>query len=348
MAGTTRFAVVVASILLLLPGLLRPCTSFVFQSKGTLIFGSNYDNSIWPGLLFVNRKGVQKTGWEPGTTGRVAQWTAKYGSVTFNVAGLQLAWAGMNEAGLVMSTMLLSGTKNPPPDERPPLRSAFWMQYLLDTCASVEEVVAADKAVRMSETVDHYLVADSTGDAAAVEFLDGRMVVHRGESMPFKVLANWPYAKCAEALKRGETKDLRPYHSVARMSRVVERLKAFGSRGKGPAVDMAFETLADVDSDSTQWSIVFDIAGRVVHFRSSRNTERRSIDLQKLDFACGQPVGTLDVHAPLRGDISAAFKPYEPEAGVAFTLRFLKESGIAFPEEQIRALLQAFESFPCK
>jgi len=185
MKRKSRRLAVLGSILLLAPGLLRPCTSFVFQKQ----------------------------------------------------------------------------TKNPPPDERPPLRSAFWLQHLLDTCATVEEVAASERAVRMSETVDHYLAADASGDVAAVEFLEGRAVVH---------------------------------------------------------------------------------------FRSSRNMERRSIDLHKLDFACGQPVGMLDVHAPLRGDISAAFKPYDPEAGVAFTLRFLKESRIAFPEEQIRALLKALESFPCK
>ncbi|HUU18194.1 MAG TPA: hypothetical protein VMW72_13680 [Sedimentisphaerales bacterium] len=77
------------------------CTSFVLKVNKTLLFGSNYDNDIWPGLLYVNKKNVKKMGWEPGTTGEIAEWVSEYGSVTFNVAGYQLAWAGMNEKGLV-------------------------------------------------------------------------------------------------------------------------------------------------------------------------------------------------------------------------------------------------------
>ncbi len=348
MSRKIRLAAVPVLMLFLMPSYLLPCTSFVSHERGTLVFGSNYDNDIWQGLLFVNRRGLRKTGWEPSTSGTIAQWTARYGSVTFSVAGLQLAWAGMNEAGLVMSTMALSETQNPPPDERPPLRSALWMQYMLDTCATVEEVVAAEKAVRISETWDHYLVADASGAVAAIEFLAGRMVVHRGESLPFGVLANKPYTASVETLKTADMKDVRPYDSVGRMSRVVERLETFGSSGKGPGVDMAFETLAMVGGDATQWSIVFDIAERVVHYRSSRNEARRSIDLSKLDFDCGQPTGVLDVHAPLSGEISADFMPYDPEAGTAFTLRFLRESEIQIPEDQVRTLLETFESFPCR
>ena len=79
----------------------QACTSFCLDNAGGAVFGSNYDNEIWEGLLFVNKRGVTKTGWEAGTTGRYARWTAEYGSVTFNLAGAQMAWAGMNEVGLI-------------------------------------------------------------------------------------------------------------------------------------------------------------------------------------------------------------------------------------------------------
>jgi hypothetical protein len=38
------------------------CTSFVLKANKTLLFGSNYDNDIWPGLLYVNKKNVKKMG----------------------------------------------------------------------------------------------------------------------------------------------------------------------------------------------------------------------------------------------------------------------------------------------
>ncbi len=84
----------------------RACTSFCLDNAGQAMFGSNYDNEIWEGLLFVNKRGVTKTGWEAGTSGRYAHWTAEYGSVTFNLAGVQMAWAGMNEAELGIAALI--------------------------------------------------------------------------------------------------------------------------------------------------------------------------------------------------------------------------------------------------
>jgi penicillin V acylase-like amidase (Ntn superfamily) len=149
------------------------CTSFCLDNDGHGVFGSNYDNEISEGLLFVNQRGVTKNGWEAGTSGKVARWTAQYGRVTFNLAGVQMAWAGMNEAGLVISTMWLGETSNPAPDERPPLVSALWAQYQLDTCGTLEDVMVNDSRVRIGDNVNHYLICDRSGACAAVEFLNG-------------------------------------------------------------------------------------------------------------------------------------------------------------------------------
>jgi len=41
------------------------CTSFCLDEGGHALLATNYDNQIWEGLLFVNKRGVTKTGWEP-------------------------------------------------------------------------------------------------------------------------------------------------------------------------------------------------------------------------------------------------------------------------------------------
>ena len=332
---------------LILPAALRPCTSFVWKRGEILLFGSNYDNSIWQGRLFINQKNVRKQGWEPSAAGAVHSWTSRYGSVTFSVAGLQLAWAGMNEAGLVLSTMALSETRNPNPDERPPLRSPLWMQYLLDTCASIDEVIAADKTVRISETQDHYLIADASGRTAVVEFLEGKTVFHSGDMLPIPALANKPYDACVARLGRGLPSTVDSYDSAARMKRVFDFGKNLLKKTADQAVDDAFAALKNVSSSFTQWSIVFDIPGRTIHFLSSRNPNRRWIELRTLDFTCGKSLRWLDVHADMKGDISRGFAEYDPEASAAFTLRFLKEFGLQMPESDVRDLLSLFESFTC-
>ena len=80
---------------------------------------------------------------------------------------------------------------------------------MLDTCGTVEEVIAADPQVRIFETVDHYLVADRQGNCAAIEFLDGQMVYHTGEKLPVKALTNSTYEGSIRVLEGGEAWALR-------------------------------------------------------------------------------------------------------------------------------------------
>ena len=73
------------------------CTSFCLDNDGFAVFGTNYDNQIHEGMIFVNKRNVAKTALDASTTGETASWVSQYGSVTFNVAAYQYAWAGMNE-----------------------------------------------------------------------------------------------------------------------------------------------------------------------------------------------------------------------------------------------------------
>jgi penicillin V acylase-like amidase (Ntn superfamily) len=326
------------------------CTSFCLDNGGQAVFGTNYDNQIWEGLLFVNQRGVTKSGWEAGTSGRYAFWTAEYGSVAFNLAGVQMVWAGMNEAGLTVSTMWLGETRNPAPDERPPLVSPLWLQYQLDTCATLEEVMANETRVRISDAVDHYLICDRSGACAAVEFLEGQTVFHSGDDMPVKVLTNHAYQKAVAAWQVGRLRE----NSVQRFGIAADRVTAFEATDPASAVDYAFETLAQVSGQATggsptQWSIVFDTQNLRVHFRTSRNEQVRSVDFAKLDFTCGSPVRVLDIHAPLSGDISQDLDRFTFEANLQHTLGFIEKYGrIELSPLEVEVLERGLTSFRCE
>ncbi len=184
-----KFLLIVAVFLLSSPTVVA-CTSFVLDNNDFAIFGANFDNRIHEGLLFINRRNVTKTILDPSTTGEYAEWTSKYGSVSFNIVGYQFAYTGMNEAALVISSMALDITENPAPDERPPLETAIWVQYQLDNARTIEDVIASDLVVRIANTTDHYLVSDRTGNSAVIEFIEGKMVVHTDEAVPVKALTN--------------------------------------------------------------------------------------------------------------------------------------------------------------
>jgi penicillin V acylase-like amidase (Ntn superfamily) len=332
------------------PAVEGACTSFCLDNGSQAVFGTNYDNEIWEGLLFVNKRGVTKTGWEAGTNGKYARWTAEYGSVTFNLAGVQMAWAGMNEAGLAISTMWLGETHNPAPDERPPLISALWIQYQLDTCATVQEVMANDARVRIADTVDHYLVCDRLGECAAVEFLEGRTVFHTGDSLPVKVLTNHGYQKAAGAWQVGRL----PGNSLERFGIAADRVTEFQPADSASAVAYALDTLDRASGQATggsptQWSIVFDTKNLRVHWRTSRNSEIRSVDFARLDFACDTPVEMLDVHAPVSGDVSNDLGRNTFEANLRQTLNFLEKWGGAdLSPLEVEVLERGLEAFPCE
>ncbi len=333
---------------LAVPRPLFPCSSLVLLQKGFPVFGTNYDNDFAPGQIFINKRGVRKTGWEAGTKGRVAAWTSRYGSVTIACAGYQLAWGGMNEAGLVFSTMLLSETRVPPSDERPPLAGATWWQYVLDTCATIEDLKKAAANVRISDTSDHYLVCDRTGACAVVECLDGELMIRSGKDLPVRALTNDSYQKCLDRRASKTPASPQLYNSFNRFSRLAEGLANFQGGSAAASVEKAFDLLANVASGSyTRWSFVCDTDNRVFYLKSYKNPKIRFVDLKKIDFACGR-TAMLDAHADLQGDITGAFHDYSHEEVFAHMVKALKYFRPDVPGETVRQVLALFESFTCE
>jgi penicillin V acylase-like amidase (Ntn superfamily) len=207
------------------PSASQLCTSFCLDNGDHCVFGTNMDHgTIKIGQVFVNKRHVMKTGWQSSTSSEYARWISKYGSVTFNLVGYQLAWGGMNEAGLMISTVSLLETEESAPDERPPLVSSFWVQYQLDNYSTVEEVIASDALVRSTERSDHYLVCDRKGDCAVIEYLGGEMVAYTGLSLPVQALTNSTYQDSLTALENGN------YWKV----------EVFGVNSAGPAAKAGF------------------------------------------------------------------------------------------------------------
>ena len=350
MHAKRRHSVIVLLVLLglILPRPASPCSSLAFLNRGYLVFGTNYDNPFAPGLLFVNKRGVRKSGWEVGTTGKAAAWVSRYGSVTISCVGYQLAWGGMNEAGLVFSTMMLSETRPPAPDERPPLAGAFWWQYMLDTCATIEDVRKAAESVRISDTQDHYLACDRTGAVAVVECLDGRLVIRTGKDLPVAALANGPYQECLDHWTSKAPGPADPYYSVNRFSRLAGGLAAFKGGSAGKAVEHAFGMLAGVAASNTRWSFVCDTGARVFYLKSHKNSKLRSVDLKRIDFSCDRPTAMLDAHADLEGDITGAFHDYSHEEVAAHMTKALAYFRPDVPADLVTQVLSLFESFACE
>jgi len=289
------------------------CTTICLGGNDRPVVAYNYDFHPSEGLVLVNKRGtIKRSRIEPGGM----TWTSRYGSVTFNQFGRDNPTTGMNEKGLMVSLMWLDGTEYPPPDSRPATGILEWIQYNLDTHASVAEFAANAESVRpMSATPIHYLFADAGGDAAVVEFLAGRLVLHRGATLPVRALANSTYADSVRAFDAAKAAGAVPA-SGGSLDRFVRG--AMLARNAGDPIARGFSVLASVASPGyTRWSIVYDLSSGAIHFRTDTNPAIRSLSVARLDFSCRAPVLMLDVTAPGSGDITARLVGYTRAANRA-------------------------------
>lgn len=295
------------------------CSTLCLRHDGRIVFGKNYDWGVEDGMLIVNKRGVRRSADARGAaSGSRASWTAKYGSVTFNQYGRDFPSGGMNEAGLVIELMWADGSRYPRPDARPSVDCLEWVQYQMDTAATVADVIASDARVRIQSDVPlHFLTADRGGNVATIEFIGGKLVAHTGTNLPVAALTNNFYADSVKFLERASAGGHIPGDggSMARFARAATRVKNFKG---GDAVAYVFETLANVaNGDYTKWSIVYEIDRARIHFRTLSNRSIRTLAMKDVDFSCATPVTVLDLKHGAAGDIAGAMRPYTREANLA-------------------------------
>lgn len=300
----------------------QPCTTFSYEGQGERIFAKAYDWHLSHGQLVVNKRHVQKKAFElfPGDSG--VAWTSEYGSVTFNQYGREFPNAGINEAGLVVEVMVLASSQYPNNATTSYNESQF-VQYQLDRHASVAEVLADLNASRVSlvRVPLHYLVCDTSGACATIEGIAGNWVVHTGATLPVQTLTNDTYASSVSTLagyKGFGGKANIPtsgLDSLTRFVRAADHVAKYD--GVGDPVSWAFAGLAKVSGSSTQWRIVYEQTSRKFHFATQGVAAIRSVDTTAFDYTCGSTVKTLDLAAPLSGDVTNDFVAYDATVNAA-------------------------------
>jgi choloylglycine hydrolase len=348
------------------------CTTFQLIHSGKIFVGKNYDWMVPDGLVMVNKRGIAKTAYQSTVDntglGEPATWVSKYGSISFVQYGRELPAGGMNEAGLVVESMgLFRNIKNkkfPEPDERVSILMQQWKQYQLDNSATVADVIASDKFLRIRPkkgTHNHFLVSDRQGDCAVIEFIDGKMVVYTRNSLPHKVLTNSTYAQSLGFLNQGKIPEPDQFKSIERFIRAANMVKKYGSEGSTSPLDYSFDILKSVSwsadrvvnnikfTSNTRWSIVYDSTHLRVYFRTWDYQQIRSIDMARLDFSCKTLSRVLDINENLSGDVTDKFVEYTQKInrdliGKAFTKTpFLTN----FPANKLDILSKYPDTFVC-
>ncbi len=180
--------------------------------KGETNFVGKNQDVIYDGVyMYTNQRGLAKTAFILPPD-QPASWVSIYGNLTVSQIGKECPNGGMNEEGLVVEQTTLWQAAYPAPDERPAVSELQWIQYMLDTCATVGEVLEAASRVRIAQNQSHlhYMVCDKRGDRAIIEFLNGEMAVYKDASLPCPVMANSLYQETIRTRHERPSRRKRP------------------------------------------------------------------------------------------------------------------------------------------
>jgi choloylglycine hydrolase len=308
-------------------------------------------------MVCTNQKGLFKTSMKT-PDGESISWISQYGSITFNQYGKEFPTGGMNEKGLVVELMWLDETKYPVADSRPAVDVLQWIQYQLDNCSTIDEVIATDKKIRIASIENpplHYLVADTKGNAATIEFLDGKMVVHSGTGLSQPVLTNSIYDESVKAFKNSSATSSGSSfaygnNSLERFGKacsMIEQLKAGTDK---PLTDYAFDILSAVSQGNfTKWSIVYDISNKTVLFKTNNYQQVKTVNFSAFDFNCTAKAKVWDMNQEGSGNINASFENFSTAANRKIVEKAAKESRKEVPisEKSQEALWKYAEGIKC-
>ncbi|MBN2399657.1 MAG: linear amide C-N hydrolase [Candidatus Aminicenantes bacterium] len=332
----------------------KKCSTFALKAGKDVFLGHNLDESpelFIPGLVCINRRNVYREGitwndlvapareyenaivaFEKKPAPKLG-WISKFGSVTFNSEGVDFPDGGMNEKGLAVFEMSLGETRYKHDPAHPTLFMSLWIQYQLDNCATLDEVIDNATDINLQGWSWHYFIADRNGDCAVIEFLKGEMVAHRDLAYP--VLCNSRYSLELERLKYFEgfggtipleinSSRLPRFVKAAKMLKDFERMPPMAPR------DQALKILDAIKIKGwNKWGILIDVRNMIFYFHSGDNRRLRYFAVNDTDFSPKKNDRILDIHADLSADVKGHFIDYSYERNLQLTM---KRAGILFVE----------------
>jgi hypothetical protein len=165
-----------------------------------------------------------------------------------------LPFDGMNERGLVVGMVAVPDDNVRPDPNKETIDSLEVIRRMLDQASTVEEAVAILQQVNVewgSGPPLHYLIADRSGQAALVEFYQGKIEVIPTDK-PWHLATNFLVSSVG-----GHTAGQCP-----RYDKIDRQLST--SAGRLDAAE-AMQLLQAVSQPNTQWSIVYGLStGEIV------------------------------------------------------------------------------------
>ena len=323
--------------------------------NGMVITGRSMD---WPYSFHSHLYAVPAGSTQDGSGGvNSLTWTRKYGAI--EVAGtsdpngpIDGVFDGMNTEGLVANLLYLgeSDFGPAPNDNRPRLSFTGWVDYVLTSYATVNEVVDAftDPSIYIvpinfgpnaaAHPTVHLSVTDASGDSAIIEYLDGKPVIHHGRQ--YQVMTNSPTydqqlklnAKWADVDKnkdlpgsiQSQDRFVRASYYLSKLPQTADERQAVAgvfSVMRNVSVPWGVGDPQHPNLSPTYWRSVADSTNKIYYFESALSANIVWVNLNKINLGPGSGVRAVKVEEnySIIGNIDDKLAPAAPISYLAPT-----------------------------
>jgi hypothetical protein len=174
-----------------------------------------------------------------------------------------LPFDGMNEHGVAMALLAVPQARAPHVAGRATVGPLLLIRLVLDRCRTVSEALSTlgRYNLQVGDPPVHFFLADATGQAAVVEYVDGEIAVTTNDR-PWLAVTNFVVA--------GTSPEARP-SLCGRYRTAAESLAACGGR---MAATQALTLLSAVSQPHTMWSVVYELDSLRVTVAPGRDFSR--------------------------------------------------------------------------
>lgn len=263
------------------------CTAFCLKADDDIFLAKNLDWEIESGYLFLNERGLYKSILNTDRFNKTEfNWLSKYRSITFNQFGKEFPLGGMNEKGLVIEELNMSPCKLVLDSTKQRINEFQLVQYLLDNCKSVEEIIGQLEEFQCEPLFQtlHYLIADRLGNVIVAEFNGSDFNIFSSNKTGYPILSNNNYNESLKYLTNfqgfgGDLPIINRQGSNERFVSVANLLAQFSNQAP---LNYSFQILNTVEQKDTKWSLVYDIKNLRISFKFHSCKTVKVIDFMNL------------------------------------------------------------------
>lgn len=310
-----------------LPLKLFACSAF-FCDGQTKFFAKNFDWSSGKGYIIKNKSGQKKFAY--GLRGaNQANWTSKYGSMTFNQIGKEFPYGGMNEKGLVVEQLWMSESIYQD-NHNQTISELEWIQFQLDNYATTDEIIRDlhNLTIKPIATV-HYFIADRNGNSAVIDFVEGKTLVNKKQGKS-QVITNETFLDSEKYFEINKAKiDNASRTSFDRFCQIKNSLAHIDIKNPEAAFGVLKNSSENRENYKTYWTIVYDLSNMKIYFKSFDNKLIKQFNFLDIDFDPDS-----DTDASIINDDNFNLEKYTFEMNEDLFKTSMKMMGLKLDEEK--------------